>query len=367
MEEECRMNPLNDDSTRVFQRATQWLSDLQDSKADSAALFRWLAESPRHVEEFTFALSLTDEIAGLTDEQCAAIAAMNAARRETPTVVPFATAESVGDEVPIPQPSQSAERRSGSQRRMGRGRLYAAAAVLLALGGALVWWNHRWQTFETDFGEQRVVDLDDGSVVHLNTESRIEVRFDGKSRDIRMISGEALFKVQHDPAQPFRVLADDMVIQAVGTQFNVHRRATGTTVSVLEGRVRVAAGGVSEDKSPNDASSLASVPVRNLSVGEEAEIAAEGRILMRQIDVRQAAAWRQRRLVFDNDTLLDIAAEFNRYNRRPQIRIEDARAGSRRFAATFDADAPEALLQILDKNPDLTVERIGDEIIVRSR
>ncbi len=353
-----------DDSTRVFQRAVQWLSDLQDGATDSAALFRWLAESPRHVEEFAFALSFTDEIAGLTAEQCAEIAAMNAAQREMQSVVALA-APNVAHEVEREEASFAVpiERR----RRKMPYAVAAAASVIVAVGGAVLWWDYGWQTYATDFGEQRVVELSDGSVVHLNTESRVKVKFSGTARDIRMIAGEALFKVHHDPLHPFRVHADGNVIQAVGTQFNVYRRATSTVVAVLEGRVRIIPDGAGSKAGSSGTGDTQVIPVANLSVGQEARIAAKGNITTRQIDVLQAAAWRQHRLVFRNDALSDIAAEFNRYNRRPQIRIEDARAGARRFAATFDANAPDALVQVLKTNPDLTVERIGNEIVVRSR
>src|SRR5688572_20473234 len=83
------MNRMTNDIDPVAHRAIQWLSDLQDGAADSTALFRWLAESPRHVEEFAFALTLTDELAGLTPEQCAQIAAMNATQRTMETIVPL--------------------------------------------------------------------------------------------------------------------------------------------------------------------------------------------------------------------------------------------------------------------------------------
>ena len=67
-------------------------------------------------------------------------------------------------------------------------------------------------------------------MVHLNTRSRVEVNFTGAARDIRLLEGEALFTVARDPARPFTVYAGTNIIQAVGTQFNVLRRPSGTTV-----------------------------------------------------------------------------------------------------------------------------------------
>jgi transmembrane sensor len=340
---------MNDDNP-ITHQAIEWLSDLQDGKADSAALFRWLAESPRHVEEFAFALTLTDELAGLTPEQCAQIAAMNTARH---------TAENV---VSLPGPASTRKLTRHKSRRFQTRRTFVAAATAAALtiGLGLWTWDYGWKTYSTDFGEQKVVDLQDGSTIHLNTGSRVKVRY-GAARDIRLLSGEALFKVQRDPQHPFRVHADESVIQAVGTQFNVNRRATATIVSVLEGSVRII--NLADVTLEQDVAAT----LGNLTVGQEAQIARQGGIVTRKIEVAQAAAWRQRRLVFLNDSLADIAAEFNRYNRRPQVLIEDDEAARKRFAASFDVDAPEALVQVLETNPELTVEQVGNEIRVRSR
>jgi transmembrane sensor len=349
-----------EESTIVFDRAMQWLDDLQNGTVESAALFRWLAESPRHVEEFLFALTLRDEIKGLTNEQCAEIEAMRDRPSQPETVVSLSP--SFGPGIPSIAGERVARRRT--MRFMIAASLVACSALLVALA---FWWDSGWRTYRTDFGEQRVVELSDGSILHLNTESRVKVKF-GTARDVRLVSGEALFKVKRDPMRPFRVHAGGSVIQAVGTQFNVYRNAAGTTVAVLEGSVRI-----TPEAEPSIALSASSetahgdTVAERLGVGQEAHIGARGRVETRNIDVAQAAAWRQRRLVFRNETLAEIATQFNRYNRRPQIRIADERAGALRFAATFDADAPEALMQVLQTNAGVRVERDQDVIVIRSR
>ena len=73
----------------------------------------------------------------------------------------------------------------------------------------------------------------------LNTHSRVAVRLGAHAREVRLLRGEALFHVAHDPSRPFLVSTDDAVVQAVGTQFDVYRRDDGTVVAVLEGRVNV--------------------------------------------------------------------------------------------------------------------------------
>lgn len=102
-----------------------------------------------------------------------------------------------------------------------------------------------------------------------------------------------------------------------------------------------------------------------LTAGEFVRIASAGEITdVRKVDVAQAAVWRQRRLVFEESLLPEIAAEFNRYNRRPQLEVQ-GEAASRRFTGVFDADDPESLIELLDKDPHLIVERSEERVIVR--
>jgi len=171
---------------------------------------------------------------------------------------------------------------------------------------------------------------------------------------VRLTQGEALFTVRHEATRPFLVHAGSVVIQAVGTQFNVNRRTRDTTVAVIEGVVQVT------DKAQSPA---------RLVAGDEAHIAVgSGKIATRdKVDALRATAWRQKRLIFQADTLEDIAGEFNRYNPVPKIRIDGAAIGQRRFTGALDANHPESLLSLLGEADDLTFERHGDELIVKTR
>jgi transmembrane sensor len=331
------MNTLSSDTT-LFDRAMRWVSTLQDGEAASADLFRWLAESPRHVEEFTYALTLHDEIAGIPAEVRAQLASAIAVERAPSVVVPLL--------------SSGARQRSALEPNSGRHKAMNAMAASLAVGVlATAWlvWDGGQQTYRTEIGEQKTFELGDGSVVHLNTQSRLKVRYNDSVREIQLVSGEALFEVRHDPQRPFSVRSDARVVQALGTAFTVYQRPTDLKVAVLEGSVRVSEG---------------KTVIGELKTGEGVRIAPDGRT--QPIDAAQAAAWRNRRLIFRNDTLADIAAELNRYNRRPQVRIADQKAGARRFAATFDVNAPEALVHVLQIEPDLAVTYTEEEIVVRS-
>ncbi len=81
----------------------------------------------------------------------------------------------------------------------------------------------------------------------------------------------------------------------------------------------------------------------------------------------KTTAWRQRRLVFEDEPLQTIAEEFNRYNTVPQIRIADETARTQRFSGTFDADAPEKMVQTLMGDDTLAFTRKNNEIVIGTR
>lgn len=229
--------------------------------------------------------------------------------------------------------------------------LGAVAAVLICVIGVSSWW---WLTeanaYVTKVGEQRSSKLADGSFIYLNTDSKVEVNFSDKARSVRLVRGEALFVVERDSARPFTVTAGDVTVRAIGTQFNVRRRTDGADVAVVEGAVQVTA--LDEP--------------RKLAAGEEANIV-KGRIAPAENrPVAEAVAWRQRRLVFHDSRLADVAEEFNRYN-RTKIRIEGDAARDIQLSGIFDADRPQALMLYAAKNPELSVEPEGNDWVIRGR
>lgn len=124
-----------------------------------------------------------------------------------------------------------------------RWRLAAVGGALAACVALLLAWPAIGVAFLADFqspvGAQRSVPLPDGSVVHLNTDSAIDVEFAADERRIELLQGEALFEVKADPGRPFRVIANDGETRAVGTAFNVRIDDARTHVLVTEGQVAV--------------------------------------------------------------------------------------------------------------------------------
>jgi transmembrane sensor len=337
------MNPNQEVERALAHQASEWVTVLsrKASRDELAAFAEWLKTSPRHVRDFLVMAAIEQELHRVDACQFEAEDLSTAALSNVLTL-------------------KEAPQRAQARFQARKWAIAAAAAVISVAAGAIAWQQGHFgdrQNYETQVGEQRVVELADGSTVHLNTHSRIKVRFSDEGRDIELLAGEVLFKVQSDPKRPFRVHSQDTIIQAVGTQFNVYRRSQGITVSVLEGKVALT------HERP-----VKGTAREELAAGEQARIAANGRILKQATpDLSKAVAWRQRRLVFDQDSLGDMVREFNRYNKTPQFRLEGAGVEMRHYTGVFDADDPESLIQLLSAEADLAVERSGDVIVVRGR
>jgi transmembrane sensor len=336
-----RRSHYNSTDRRIAEEAAHWLIELEDSSSpDLSGFAAWLTASPRHIEEFLFASALWNSF-GEFDEQ---------RRIDVEQLIARARA----NVQPLEIDGRHAALRVRPPRGLGRLLAAAALAVAVALG---VWTSivRYGATYTTDIGEQRIVKLTDGSIVTLNTRSRAVVRFSADAREVELAEGEAFFDVEHDPDRPFRVKAGSAVVQAIGTQFNVHRLGA-TTVSVVEGAVEVAL---------LEKSSTESVPSVRLSAGEQLEIDASGALAPpRAADIERVLAWRERRLIFRNEPLGQIASEFNRYNERPLI-VEGSMTRSRRITGVFQADDPGALIAFLERDADLSVQVRDDRILIR--
>lgn len=221
-----------------------------------------------------------------------------------------------------------------------------AASALLACAG-LIWFQLQFANrFTTGVGEQRTLRLSDGSTVVLNTDTTVRVSFTDAVREVRLLHGEALFNVTKNPARPFRVRSDEVVAQAVGTSFVVRRMPTETVVTVIEGEVAVVDYAQLNVASPMVLPELAV----HVTAGTRADVADNEKI--RTASVANPAAvtsWRSGRLIFDGEPLLNVIAEFNRYN-EVQLVLESSQLSDERISGVFDADQPLTLARFLERS-----------------
>jgi transmembrane sensor len=248
--------------------------------------------------------------------------------------------------------------RESQGSRPGRSsvRWKVAAALLLAVGVGSLGYGLHWfapgNVYSTSVGGISSIPLADGSVVTLNTASRIRVEFAPKERRVVLESGEAYFAVKRNPERPFVVVAGEQRIVDVGTQFSVRRDRSGLRVVVTEGVVRL------ETPRADIRSASGSIPVAAptrlaeidvpLSAGAVA-FARDGDLLVHEESIRQTdemMSWRRGYLTFHDTMLADAVAEFNRYNVH-HITIEDPQVAAIRISGTFRPTDYQAFVRLL--------------------
>ncbi len=190
-----------------------------------------------------------------------------------------------------------------------------AAALVAGLGFGV--WPDRAERIDTRIGEIRRMPLADGSVALVNSGTTLRVAFTPVERHIDVNKGEAWFQVAHNPKRPFVVASGPYRVQAVGTAFDVRREGDAARVVVTKGVVKI----WSVDSAD---------PPRRVAAGQWA-VLKPGRMAVRAMEPQasdQQLAWREGRIVLDDMTLGQAAAEFNRYN-NDQLEVAPQLAGRR--------------------------------------
>jgi len=247
---------------------------------------------------------------------------------------------------------QAIERPAPSRPLARFSRWRMAAGLLLACGlGAFLAPDVGWQQgqrYATGTGENRTIALADGSRLMLNTATRLRTAPDG-GRHVWLDSGEAYFDIAHDPSRPFVVEAGTSRVTVLGTRFTVRRDGERTRVLVEQGRVQV---------DERDASVV-------LTPNQEARSAAGhiARAEHSQVQTGQRLAWREGRIVFDQITLGEAIAEFNRYNDRKLV-ITDPEAASLRIGGSFAPSNIDGFVRLLEQGFGLQAERGTSQIVI---
>jgi transmembrane sensor len=234
-------------------------------------------------------------------------------------------------------------------------RYAAAAAVLLAAAAILSRPGPNPSVYETAIGEQREIELADGSHVVLAPASRLEIRhgFGQPARDVEL-SGRAWFEVTHDETRPFRVYAEGAVIEDLGTEFEViGRRGDALLVAVMSGAVNVQGAG--------------SAPPMRLGPGDVARLPGVGEPSVRhEAPVETLMAWRGGSLSFDETPVAEVLGELARWY-GVTFQLSDPAIGVKPFTATLPTANLEEALEILGTGRVLAVARDGNVVTLSPR
>lgn len=303
---------MTEANNRLQQDALDWLIRLRHADAaDWAAFDAWLGADSAHADAYwRLAAADADIAAALSQPMPAA------------EVIPFAAPR--------------------TRRNFAAPLLPIAASVALAVG---LWWTlspgvaPRADTvIETRPGELREASLPDGTHVALNGDTRLTI--DGADpRKVRLDRGEVRFAVVHRPDAPFIVSAGTAQLHDIGTVFDVVRDGTAVRVAVAEGAVLYR-----EDR----------ISLR-LNPGDSLTRPANGPIRTARIAPADVAAWRTRRLVYDQAPLELVAADLARATGVP-VTLDAGLAG-RRFSGGLRLGA----------QPDAVIARAAGLMEVRAR
>lgn len=270
-----QQNP--DDS--VIEEAAEWVTQLQSgeiSSEDRQSLQRWLDENPQHSEVFDRMAQILETTSHLHDE------------------MPADTRRS---------PETSA---AGPGFRVGLPRLVGASFTAAVLVFAAFLYSQFQIDYQTGIGEQHRVVLEDGSVIHLNAMTSVNVDYTAGRRGIELIGGEALFTVMTDAARPFVVQTKGMDVTVTGTSFNVNAYERQAQVAVVEGEISVTA-----EHSPETARTSGSKSSR-LRGGQQISYV-DGRLSRpAEVDIERIAAWRDGWVYVEKRPLAELVNELNR-------------------------------------------------------
>jgi transmembrane sensor len=229
------------------------------------------------------------------------------------------------------------------------------AAGLAVAAGAATYLTRIWDEgrYRTRIGEMRVIPLNDGSVVTLNTNSEILVRYSQLQRNIELVQGEALFDVAKNKQRPFIVQTGTTQVRAVGTSFSV-KALPNQPVQVLvrEGIVEVKRRDVPVAPTVRVATNgRAIAPIDAPIVANPVETAEVGREL----------AWRVGRIAFHGEPLSEAAAEFSRYS-AVRIQIDDPQVANEKVIGLFVSTDPVGFANAVAVSFDLRAEINGERI-----
>jgi len=214
--------------------------------------------------------------------------------------------------------------------------------------------------YTTAVGERSTLTLSDGSSIVLDTRSRLDVSYRPEQRRVRLVSGQAWFKVAKDPSRPFIVDAGDRRITALGTAFDVRLGTQDQSVQItlIEGKVSVEA-----------LQSLLLRWVRSrpppsvLLPGDSLVVADAKPVLTREIDLSKVGRWREGQIVFDDDTLETAVEEVNRYS-PTHIVLADASLAPLRISGVFKAGHSESFIETVTGHYPIKVAERADGRVV---
>jgi transmembrane sensor len=298
-----------------------WIARLHSPERDErvdAGLRRWLNESAEHRAAFEQANELWEATARLP-------------------------ASLVPRNPPVPQRAPPAS----TWMKVG------FAMTFIALVGAFTLLMYQDGSLSTGVGEQRILTLEDGSRISLNTATRLTIDYDRRARRVKLTAGEALFEVAKRPDWPFIVTAADRTITALGTAFVVRRSQDDLAVTLVEGKIAV-----------DSIQPAAQAPVLKIATpGQRVTYSSGADARVDRANVDSLTAWRRGQVVLESTRLADAVAEMNRYS-TVRLSLDDEAAGDVRISGVFRAGDSDLFARAIAETYHLSVTERNGTIVL---
>jgi len=250
------------------------------------------------------------------------------------------------------QPSPARPRPQQPNIKRSRRGLGLALLFLLLLGAlAYLYWplmQRLGSELYTDAGERRSVRLADGSTLHLDSASAMNVDLRARTRVLQLVQGQVYLEVKLD-GRALEVQVDDARIQVFGTRLMVARHAGHDELVVFNGKAMIVQG----------------ADQRLVAAGERVTFN-EARIEpVHKADVKAADAWRMGQLRARDMPLGEVIERLASYQGR-RVWMMDEQTAYRRVSGDFNLDRPGETLQALAAGQQLQLyDVLGQWLIVR--
>jgi len=240
------------------------------------------------------------------------------------------------------------------------------------------------KTYGTTVDGYERIALPDGSVIELNSNTKITVEYSEKSRYVKLAKGEAHFSVAKNNLRPFYVEAKGITVFAVGTAFNVRIGTKDIEVLVTEGKISLAdvhnlAASRNKLVKPSADQSMhpitlsmlliandrASIPLAGDSAAPNLRLSEANFEKLSPDMVKKALSWQGARLMFVDTPLAEAVSQFNRRN-IIQIEIADPELGQMEIAGGFRADNVDGFVRLLTATNNIDVNRSNPDKIILS-
>lgn len=328
-------------SPDLTETAVEWLVQLRGgdlSEAQTHAFADWLSESIEHANAFAKAERYFNEM--VTAEKLLRPADKSLTLQEN-----------------TPNPSVATLPRRTFKPWLAIPLALSAAwlvAVGLVLPSQTNLLDNLLSDYHTQTGEIRDIALADGSHLLLNTNTAVSVDYQPSQRLITLHHGQVNCTVAKDPARPFEVKADTLVVRALGTVFEVYRKPAGAiTVTVQEHAV---AARIQKSSTENNEGKSTQVNIQ-----ADQQLVYQGGGYLPQpssVNLTQATAWQHHHLSIKDRPLSELVEELNRY-RLGRIYLAGDTLKNLRVTGVFPLDNPDVVLSSVRKVLGLQESRLG--------